>query len=91
MLVTTAPRKPARIASAPPRPAPQPAGSRAFHDGRAGGTIEIPFYRREQMLPGVTVAGPALIAEDGTSTFVAASFDAVIDGAGCIVMNRKAA
>ncbi len=91
VLVTTAPRTPARIASAPPRPAPQPAGTRAFHDGRGGGTIEIPFYRREQMLPGVTVAGPALITEDGTSTFIAASFDAVIDGAGCIVMNRKAA
>ncbi len=43
------------------------------------------------MLPGVTVAGPALIAEDETSTFVAASFDAAIDAAGCIVMDRKAA
>jgi N-methylhydantoinase A len=91
VLATTAPRKPVRIAPVSARPAPRPAGTRAIHDSRAGGTIEIPFYRREQMLPGVTVAGPALITEDGTSTFVAASFDAIIDGAGCIVMNRKAA
>ena len=36
-------------------------------------------------------AGPAVIAEDETSTFVSNSFDAYIDGAGSIVMERKAA
>jgi len=39
---------------------------------------------------GVRVPGPAIIAEDETSTFVTASFDARIDGAGCIVMERRA-
>jgi N-methylhydantoinase A len=43
------------------------------------------------MAPGATVAGPAIIAENETSTFVSMSFDAHIDGAGCIVMDRKAA
>jgi N-methylhydantoinase A len=37
------------------------------------------------------VPGPVVIAEDETTTFVSASFDAHIDGAGCIVMERKAA
>jgi N-methylhydantoinase A len=37
------------------------------------------------------VPGPLVIAEDETTTFVSASFDAHIDGAGCIVMERKAA
>jgi N-methylhydantoinase A len=36
-------------------------------------------------------AGPAVIAEDETSTFVSTSFNAHIDGAGSIVMERKAA
>jgi N-methylhydantoinase A len=43
------------------------------------------------MTSGATIAGPAMIAEDETSTFVSASFDAYIDGAGSIVMERKEA
>jgi N-methylhydantoinase A len=53
--------------------------------------IEIPLYRREDMAPGATITGPAVIAEDETSTFVSTNFDAHIDGAGSIVMERKAA
>ena len=58
-------------------------------DGRAGSTIDVPLYRRERMEAGVRVPGPAIIAEDETSTFVTASFDARIDAAGCIVMERR--
>ena len=54
-----------------------------------GGSIDVPFYRRERMEAGVRVAGPAIIAEDETSTFITASFDARIDAAGCIVMERR--
>jgi N-methylhydantoinase A len=43
------------------------------------------------MAPGARIAGPALIAEDETTTFISASFDAHIDGSGCIVMEQKAA
>jgi N-methylhydantoinase A len=41
------------------------------------------------MPPGATIAGPAVISEDETSTFVSTSFDAYIDGAGSVVMERK--
>jgi N-methylhydantoinase A len=51
----------------------------------------VPLYRREHMTGGATVSGPAVIAEDETSTFVSSSFTAHIDGADCIVMDRKAA
>ncbi len=91
VLVTTEARHDAPVAPVPDAPAPMPAGVRRFFDGRAGETIEVPLYRRDDMAPGARVAGPAVIAEAETSTFVAASFDAHIDGAGCIVMNRKAA
>jgi len=98
-LARGAKRQPAAPASAPagsaalaaPARAGKASGSRKFFDGRAGEVIEIPLYRREDMAPGATIAGPAVIAEDETSTFVSNSFDAHIDGAGSIVMERKAA
>ena len=52
-------------------------------------TIDVPLYRRERMQPGARIAGPAIIAQDETSTFITASFDARIDAAGCIVMERR--
>jgi N-methylhydantoinase A len=91
VLATTEPRNPARVAEVTRKPAGEAAGSRKFFDGRVGHVVEIPLYHRNQMLPGATIMGPAVIAEDETSTFVSASFEAYIDGAGSIVMERKAA
>jgi N-methylhydantoinase A len=89
VLVATEAQRPAAMARAPEKRAPAPDGSRVFFDGRAGGSIQVPLYRRERMEAGVRVAGPAIIAEDETSTFITASFDAHIDAAGCIVMERR--
>ena len=91
VLATTDARQPPAVAAVTRRPAGQAAGYRKFFDGRAGQFVEIPLYRREQMAPGAVIAGPAVIAEDETSTFISNSFDAHIDGAGSIVMERKAA
>ncbi|MBT5667516.1 MAG: hypothetical protein HOJ06_19415, partial [Rhodospirillaceae bacterium] len=41
------------------------------------------------LTPGMRISGPALITEDETSTFVAASFDASINAAGYIVLDRR--
>jgi N-methylhydantoinase A len=70
--------------------APSPDGNRAFFDGRAGAFVDIPIYRRAHLQAGVHVPGPAIITEDETSTFITANFNARIDGAGCIVMERRA-
>jgi len=91
VLATTEARPPAKVAAVPRQPAAKAAGIRKFFDGRANKIVEIPLFRREQMAPGAVIAGPAVIAEDETSTFVSNSFDAYIDGAGSIVMERKAA
>jgi N-methylhydantoinase A len=80
-----------------PEPAAVPAASVApaaretiaLFDGRSGQTQQVPRYRREQLVPGARFAGPAIIAEDETATFVTAGFDAWIDGIGSIVMDRK--
>jgi N-methylhydantoinase A len=90
VLVSTAARRPQPNAPVTEQGAPPPNGARAVFDGRTGRRIEVPLHRRERLAPGVRVPGPALIAEDETSTFVSATFDAHIDAGGCIVMDRKA-
>ncbi|MFC3127617.1 hydantoinase/oxoprolinase family protein [Pseudoroseomonas globiformis] len=91
VLVSTEPHRPEVTPSVAAATAPEPAGFRSMFDGRAERRIEVPLYRREAMAPGARVAGPALIAEDETTTYISGSFDAHIDGAGCIVMEQKAA
>src|SRR3954468_4046008 len=89
VLISTKAERKIAINGTTEKRAPSPDGSRAFFEGRAGRSIDVPLYRRERMEAGVRVAGPAIIAEDETSTFVTASFDARIDGAGCIVLERR--
>jgi len=89
LLSTDSPRAEATARVADKR-APSPDGSRAFFDGRAGAFVDVPVYRRAHLRAGVRVPGPAIITEDETSTFITASFNARIDGAGCIVMERRA-
>jgi N-methylhydantoinase A len=91
VLVSTEARLPAAAAPVKNGAGATPAGRRAFFDGRAGSSIEVPLYRREKLTPGAKLHGPAVIAEDDTSTFVSSSFTAHVDAAGCIVMERKPA
>jgi len=90
VLLSTNTERPEATALVADKRAPSPDGSRAFFDGRAGALVDVPVYRRARLQAGVRVPGPAIIAEDETSTFITASFDARIDGAGCIVMERRA-
>ena len=46
-------------------------------DPDSGGSMEVPVYWRPDLSPGASIKGPALIAEDETTTFVTAAFDAV--------------
>ena len=70
VLVSTEAKLPARAGRGASR-----AGARAGRQrGRcstaaAGGTIEVPVYRREALAPGSALPGPAIIAEDETSTY----------------------
>ncbi|HXW29507.1 MAG TPA: hydantoinase/oxoprolinase family protein [Xanthobacteraceae bacterium] len=89
VLLSTNTQRPAATAPIADVRAPSPDGSRAFFDGRAGAFVDVPVYRRAGLQAGVRVPGPAIIVEDETSTFITASFDARIDGGGCIVMERR--
>jgi N-methylhydantoinase A len=91
VLVSTEARRPEAAAPVKNGVGATPSGKRSFFDGRAGSSIDVPLYRREKLVPGAKLAGPAVIAEDETSTFVSAGFTAHVDAAGCIVMERKPA
>ena len=89
VLATTPSHLPDRMTEAASQTPPAPAFTRAVFDGRSGKTNAVPVYPRRLMSPGARVAGPAIILEDETSTYVSASFDVHVDGAGCLVMDRK--
>ncbi|TXL73751.1 hydantoinase/oxoprolinase family protein [Vineibacter terrae] len=89
--VATEARRPTQVTPPARRPAPRPVGARAFFDARQSRHVEVPVYWRSDLQPGATIPGPAIIAEDETSTFVSPAFDAWLDAAGGIVLERKPA
>jgi len=68
--------------------APKPRGRRALYDAKLGKSVPAPVYWRFDMPPGCRIAGPAIIAEDETSTIVGAGFRASINSLGYIVLDR---
>jgi N-methylhydantoinase A len=69
--------------------APKPRGTRAVFDPDSGEFAEVPIYWRGDLAPGARIAGPAVIAEDETSTVVSPRFDARIDRFGYIELTRR--
>ena len=64
-------------------------GLNPVFDAQAKRTILVPTVRRSEMRPGSTVAGPTIIVEDNTSTFVTGTFNAMLDAGGGLVLTRK--
>jgi N-methylhydantoinase A len=75
---------PAALADLPAKPADHV----AVTDPATGGLERIALYNRSELMPGSTIAGPALIVEDETTTMVTKSFIARIDALGGVVMTR---
>jgi N-methylhydantoinase A len=70
---------------------PKPASRRPIFDPHTGEFEEVDIYRRPDLAPGARISGPAVIAEDETSTVVSPLFDARIDRFGYIELTRKEA
>jgi N-methylhydantoinase A len=68
---------------------PAPRGRRPVFDPQSGEFLDVPIYWREDLGPGAQIAGPAVIAEDDTSTVVGPLFDARIDQFGYIELTRR--
>jgi N-methylhydantoinase A len=86
------------VSSAPPQvrragkpraaAAPKARKSRQVYDPDVGKLVAMPIYWRFDMKPGARVNGPAIIAENETSTLVGSNFRAHIDSLGYIVLER---
>jgi N-methylhydantoinase A len=70
---------------------PKPASRRPIFDPHTGEFEEVDIYRRPDLAPGARISGPAVIAEDETSTVVSPLFDARIDRFGYIELTRNQA
>ena len=91
VLATTETERPRRLDKASARPAPAAAAERNVFDARLGKRLAVPVYERGRLAPGMGVAGPALVVEEGTSTYVSPSFDLTVDAGGALVLMVKAA
>jgi N-methylhydantoinase A len=67
----------------------EPAGSREAYDPEHGARLVFALYRREALSLGVVLDGPAIIAEDQTSTMVPPGWQASIAANHAIVLDRQ--
>jgi N-methylhydantoinase A len=58
-------------------------------DPRSGEWQDVPIYWRPDLPPGARIAGPAVIAENDTSTVISSLFDAAMDQFGYIELVRR--
>jgi N-methylhydantoinase A len=65
-----------------------PVRTRAVRDTVTGAVSDWAVYDRAALSPGVRLAGPAIVAEDETSTLVGPGWTAVVNGLGYIEMRR---
>jgi N-methylhydantoinase A len=89
VLATTETEPPRRLEAVKPRPAPAAVAERSVFDAKLGKRLTVQMYERGDLSPGVTIKGPALIVEEGTSTYVSPSFDAAVDAGGALVLTAK--
>ncbi|MBO0717384.1 MAG: hydantoinase/oxoprolinase family protein, partial [Rhizobiales bacterium] len=68
---------------------PKPRTRRSLFDPQAGEFQNVPIYWRNDLAPGAKIAGPAVIAEDDTSTVVSPLFEARLDTFGYIALTRR--
>jgi N-methylhydantoinase A len=65
-----------------------PVITQSFLNPSAAQRTDVPVYLREHLQPGECITGPALIAEDQTTTVITSHYQAVVDERGYIVLTR---
>jgi N-methylhydantoinase A len=78
----------------PPQPADRPAnprGRRTLFSATDLALNEVAAYRRDDLGPGCVIAGPALIAEDATTTIVPEGYTARFNPLGAIMLEKEGA
>jgi N-methylhydantoinase A len=87
--VSTKPPLPSLSSASPAAETGHQIGTRQVYDPGLGEFAESPVYWRFDLEPGTTVDGPAVIAENETSTIVPADFRASINSFDYIVMENQ--
>jgi len=78
----------------PETPAPStpvPVRERLIFDTGLRETRAVPEYDRLALAPGAVLAGPAMIVEPTTTTFVTERFSASVDGGGALILTANGA
>jgi N-methylhydantoinase A len=81
----------APLPKAPPQPADKPAkarGKRSVYDPADQDMKDVAVYHRDDLVIGSLVPGPAVIAEDETTTIVPKSFAARLSPIGAILLEK---
>ena len=86
--VSSIARKPIRAKNTLSKSTPKPRSKRLIYDPALGKQVMVPVYWRFDMKPGAALKGPAIIAEDETSTIVGANFKAKINSLGYIILEQ---
>ena len=65
------------------------AETRNVYDASAGAMVKYRIVQRANLHPADTFNGPAIIAEEETSTVVPSGFSVVVDAGGALVLTRQ--
>jgi N-methylhydantoinase A len=76
----------------PPRHAPRASPRRGSPETRAawfgGGELRVAVHERDELAPGTTIAGPAIVEEFGATTVVPPGWAMRLDGLGDLLLER---
>jgi N-methylhydantoinase A len=86
--VSSLAKKAKRAVKTSTKSTPRPRSRRLVYDPALGKQVMVPVYWRFDMKPGATFKGPAIIAEDETSTIVGANFKARINSLGYVILEK---
>ena len=89
LTVSTVSEDPAALSAADRCGAATAPSYREVWDVGQGALVDAAVFRRSELAPGSSLAGPAIIVEDATSTIVGPGYDAAIAKDGSIVMIRR--
>jgi len=89
LTISTVAEHPRPVGTPDPRPAPAPVDHLPVPDLETGEEHEVPLYWRPDLEPGAVIAGPAIVAEDETSTYVTRRFGIRVAANRYLVVERR--
>ena len=89
LTLSTVADRPVPVEDVAPRPAPAPLDHLPVPDLETGEEHDVPLYWRPDLAPGARFDGPAIVAEDETSTFVTRRFAARVAANRYLVVERR--